>query len=228
MTLRIPALAMAGLVLAGAAHAAGYRALDCNGVQPEPGMQNVGLAQVIAKANFAKNESERAHCPTADAACTRHAFLLPGDAVLGEAGTGAAGPYGCIAYVSEKGIETDGWFPAANLKPLASPTNWAGKWKRDTSAEIDIAVKGDTAHLTGNATANSGSAVNEGDLDGDIDARAPYASFAIAGDRQIAFARAGQDDCAVELRQLGPYLLVQDNNNCGGMGVSFSGLYRKH
>ena len=88
-------------------------------------------------------------------------------------------------------------------------------------------MKGTNAHLSGSATANSGSAVNEGDIDGDIDARAPYGSFAILGDKQAPFERAGEGDCAVELRQLGPYLLVQDNNNCGGMGVSFSGLYVK-
>lgn len=214
--------------MAGSAQAAEYKKLDCNGIEAEQGLRNVGLAQVIAKANFVKNESERAHCPTADAACARRAFLLPGDIVVGEAGTGAAGPFGCFAYVSPKGIETDGWFPVAGLKPLSAPPNWAGKWKRDTSAEIDITVKGTAAHLSGNATASSGSAVNEGDLDADIDARAPYAGFSIIGDRQAAFAKAGQYDCAVELRQLGPYLLVQDNNNCGGMGVTFSGLYRKH
>jgi hypothetical protein len=29
------------------------------------------------------------------------------------------------------------------------------------------------------------------------------------------------------MRRLGPYLLVSDNNNCGGMNVSFWGVYKK-
>jgi hypothetical protein len=27
------------------------------------------------------------------------------------------------------------------------------------------------------------------------------------------------------LKQLGPYLIASDNNNCGGMNATFSGIY---
>jgi hypothetical protein len=29
------------------------------------------------------------------------------------------------------------------------------------------------------------------------------------------------------MRRVGPYLLVEDNRDCGGVGVSFTGLYRR-
>jgi hypothetical protein len=29
------------------------------------------------------------------------------------------------------------------------------------------------------------------------------------------------------MQRLGPYLLVKDNNNCGGMNVSFTSVYRR-
>jgi hypothetical protein len=29
------------------------------------------------------------------------------------------------------------------------------------------------------------------------------------------------------MQRIGPWLLVEDNSNCGGAGVSFLGLYRR-
>ena len=39
---------------------------------------------------------------------------------------------------------------------------------------------------------------------------------------------AGDDlDCRARMRLIGPYLLVADNGQCGGLNVSFSGAYRR-
>lgn len=40
-------------------------------------------------------------------------------------------------------------------------------------------------------------------------------------------ARARADDCLAPLHLLGPYLAVEDNGNCGGMNVRFTGIYVK-
>lgn len=34
-------------------------------------------------------------------------------------------------------------------------------------------------------------------------------------------------DCKVWLRRLGPWLVVDDNLACGGMNVTFRGVYRR-
>ena len=33
--------------------------------------------------------------------------------------------------------------------------------------------------------------------------------------------------CVVKLHRRGPYLVASDNNNCGGLNVSFNGIYTK-
>jgi hypothetical protein len=34
-------------------------------------------------------------------------------------------------------------------------------------------------------------------------------------------------DCRVRMRRLGSFLLVEDNRRCGGINVSFSGIYQR-
>lgn len=200
--------------------------LDCNGISTTDDLSNVSAGVVTAaKVNFLVNQSDKPGCPSAAATCQRHGFLLAGNTVAYDNGATKTGLV-CAAFIDTKGRETDGWIPLAALKPLTAPPNWIGKWKRDTSGEIDITKKSATdVAVSGNATWGSGAATHEGDIDADIDPRKAVQSFAISGDKQIAYAKADQYDCAVMLKQVGPYLFVNDNNNCGGANVSFSGLY---
>lgn len=39
--------------------------------------------------------------------------------------------------------------------------------------------------------------------------------------------KGGAYDCTVGLRRLGPWLVVDDNLACGGMNVTFRGVYRR-
>ncbi len=43
----------------------------------------------------------------------------------------------------------------------------------------------------------------------------------------VVFAGKDPADCRVTLTLLPPFLLAGDNMNCGGMNVSFTGVYRK-
>jgi hypothetical protein len=36
-----------------------------------------------------------------------------------------------------------------------------------------------------------------------------------------------ESSCVVKLHRRGPYLVVSDNGNCGGLNVSFGGIYTK-
>ena len=50
-----------------------------------------------------------------------------------------------------------------------------------------------------------------------------HVAFAISdAQQQIEFDEAGQFDCAVQLAQLGPYLVVKDNLPCGELNVTFT------
>jgi hypothetical protein len=46
-------------------------------------------------------------------------------------------------------------------------------------------------------------------------------------DGAIAYQAAAPGDCAVRLRRAGKWLLVDDNDNCGGMNVTFDGIYTR-
>jgi hypothetical protein len=35
------------------------------------------------------------------------------------------------------------------------------------------------------------------------------------------------DDCRARLRLFGPYLAIEDNTGCGGMNVTFTGVYTR-
>ena len=124
--------------------------------------------------------------------------------------------------------ETNGWLPAARVPPAASAPNWIGRWRRNTSAEIDITPKsGGKAEVSGSATWGSGAATHDGGISALIDTAPETQAFALDADGQILFEKAGTYDCAVRLKQLGPYLFARDNQSCGGANVSFTGLYRR-
>jgi hypothetical protein len=211
--------------LAGAAGAAGKR--DCSSVAYDDDLSNLSLGVVIgSKVNFVASESDKAGCPSASAACKSRAFVVEKDVVVLDGRQ--EGGYLCAGFVNAKGEETDGWLTTGSVKPASVPPSWIGVWKRDTSSKIDITRKSDdAAEVSGYATHGVGAATHEGDIDGTIDPRQPLQSFALDGDKQVAYDKAGQYDCAVKLRQLGAFLFVSDNNNCGGANVSFSGLYKR-
>jgi hypothetical protein len=59
------------------------------------------------------------------------------------------------------------------------------------------------------------------------DVIAQGATIAFVDDGSVPFAIAVEDGCRVRMQRIGATLLVEDNNNCGGAGVTFSGLYRR-
>ncbi len=208
---------------------AGAGALDCNHVVYEDDLSSLSLGRVSpgGRANFVLNALDRKGCPSAGPECRSSAFLLPGDAVVFDSGF-AKGGLICVTFIDRQGQETSGWLPAARVSPAASAPNWIGRWKRNASAEIDIARKpGGKAEVSGSATWGSGAATHDGGVSAVIDTAHDTQAFASNAEGQIPFEKAGQYDCAVRLKQLGPYLFAADNQSCGGANVSFTGLYRR-
>jgi hypothetical protein len=73
--------------------------------------------------------------------------------------------------------------------------------------------------------------VNVGDFEVEVPIADGVVAFAMDDDgttKPFDFKRGDNDDiCRIKLWRLGPYLVAADNVRCGGMNVSFTGVYRK-
>lgn len=197
----------------------------------------IGVAKIVgsdAKANFIKSADDDKSCPAATQTCERKAYLRPGDVVT----TGRAfGAFTCVSYVNAKQKETTGWIATSALEPrppLSAPkmSDWLGKWysRRDTmegDIEITRGVKRGFFEVRGEATyAVTRDNVRTGDFA--IDNLAPnVATHAFVDGGEKAFDKAGEGDCAVRMSRIDQFLLVEDNGYCGGMAVTFTGLYHR-
>ncbi len=178
---------------------------------------------------FVDGEAEA--CPSAAPACRLKEYLVGGDTVVIE---DRSGDFVCASYVNAKGRLTVGWLPASAIDapaatPLAKPGDFLGRW-RSTSASIIITQgKRDLLAIEGEATyPTAGGSVNLGDLAADAAPKYGELYFGVdAEGNAVPPDEAGEFDCVVRLKRLGPYLVAADNLNCGGHNVTFSGIYTK-
>lgn len=219
----------AGLTLASTA-AFADDAGKCYGFTLDQDPSHTALYAVTGegKANFLANVDEVAGCPAGGAKCSRRAFLLGGDKVLVSA---TENGFACADFVGPKGTETSGWLPADRLEPLSVAPAWLGRWKRDTSAQIEIKPgKDGRLAVSGEATwQGNADNVHTGEIDAAIDGTKPMASWSVSldDDSQKPYEAAGEFDCKIRMAQLGPYLVVEDSGSCGGANVNFTGVYVK-
>lgn len=183
----------------------------------------VGRAQVIGVGRIALLSDDDG-CPAETVKCRGTTVLAPGAIVL----TGHRhGDYLCAF---DPAHDDAGYLVAARLKPLpvdASPPlkTWAGHW-RDGDDTISLTAKGATLTADGDAYWPSAhpsarqfpGGPNVGDLSGTAAPKGNAVTFADASDPQA---------CSATLRLIGEVLVVADNGACGGMNVSFSGVYRR-
>jgi hypothetical protein len=185
-----------------------------------------------------------AGCPNASAACAARAFVVGGDPVVVSA---TVGDYACATFTGPgpKAASTSGFLPRAQLgapppePPVNASTAWAGIWSSGDEQTITIRSKPDgRIHIEGVATWGGQDpdrikrgAVNAGNLSAEVAIAGGVAAFTIDGDGPTKpFDVKLPDDsgvCRVKLWRLGPYLVAADNLGCGGMNVSFTGVYRK-
>ncbi|ONG52603.1 hypothetical protein BKE38_14160 [Pseudoroseomonas deserti] len=167
------------------------------------------------------------------------AFLMPGDVVVVSRRQGG---FACASYLNDRRRLTAGWLPAAALQPLAPPTTapleaWQASWygTQAYEQEIDISAEGSTLRIGGSASWGSDDparvergGVNIGSLEAEVRPSGARLGFSSdGGERTRAYDEGGPETCRVRMLLLGPYLVVQDNLRCGGMNVTFSGLYRR-
>jgi len=174
-------------------------------------------------------------CPAVTAKCRHAAYVVAGDLlVASEAKRGFTN----VRFVNARGRSSWGWIETAGLKRIAPPPPGTGAWLGDWRwAEAHIAIKGTrrAGRLAVHGEATWGSfdpervkrgGINLGELDGAITVAGGRVTAA-SGDVVLGPLSDEPGDCNVRLRLLGPYLLVEDNNGCGGHNVTFSGAYRK-
>ncbi len=185
---------------------------------------SIGRAQVIGQGRLWLLNDDNG-CPTAAAKCHGPTSVRPGATLLSGH---RLGTYVC-AFDPVSGDA--GYVDAARLKPLpvdaAPPLKaWVGRW-REGDDVIRLTAKG--AALTADGQAWWPSAhpsarqfpggPNTGDLSGTATPSGNAVTFADdASDPQA---------CRATLRLIGDVLVVADNQACGGMNVSFSGVYRR-
>jgi hypothetical protein len=175
-------------------------------------------------------------CPSLGSTCELKAFLLPGDEVL--VNVTEQGPYVCATYKTQNGVMTRGLLPRVALR-VASPAEipaqqWEGKWRRDSEAEIVMESRNEEVEISGTATWGGSDperrkrgAINTGELNGTGKPRGQVLAVGYDPERS-AFPPSeneAPDICAAQLELLGRYLLVEDNGKCGGLNVSFTGVY---
>lgn len=228
-------LLVAGLALLTATTAASAASTgDC---EDSPDFrQPAGLATVIGpgRVPFVKSTWQNKSCPSAGAECREAAYLVAGNQVLVN---GTSGDFACATYRGAKGATRSGWIANASLKaePVVTPalSDWVGTWTSGPEQTIDIATKGEALVLKGDATygAQDPERVRRGGVHiGQFAATAKPAGATLGfseGEDGQTRPYGSPDDtvCQVRLRLVPPFLQAESNQACGGMNVTFTGLY---
>jgi hypothetical protein len=165
------------------------------------------------------------------ATCRTRSYVVPGDMLVTAP---EPGDLVCAVFPNKRG-GTKGWIPSGFLSPAPVEANpplaaWAGKWQLHEDAEIEIRVEGDALAVKGQAFWMSGApgVIHDGELTGRNKPQGDSLSLPNPADYDKLESAANPEYvCAATLRLVGPYLVVRDNLRCGGLNVSFAGVYRR-
>lgn len=156
-------------------------------------------------------------CPDG-AKCRGKAYVIGGDEVIA---SHSYGDYVCAWYQPAKGSETVGWLRMDQLRPgygPDSPASFTGEW---VYGESNLSI----GHIGAGALSVKGNAFWKGLGDnihiGEVDAQASPTDqlLLVKGDDEY--------ECSMKIRAVGDFLVVTDNKKCGGVNVTFDGVYRK-
>jgi hypothetical protein len=222
----------AALILAGLIATAAGRALADPPTPADPWCRNGSFPTDVATFGLAKvTGAPRAYlhdCVDLAPGCTdqpRTPYVVPGDLVI----TGkVSGANVCVLMPNRVGGSA-GWVRSAEIAPLPRGTpalaDWVGAWTEGDDS-IHLSLRGAKLVVHGDACwpschpsrAERPGGPNVGELGG---------SAPPGGDTLVIDDASTPPVCAATLRLIGPYLLVTDNNQCGGMNVTFTGAYRR-
>jgi hypothetical protein len=162
-------------------------------------------------------------CPGPDASCRSGAPPVPGQMLL--LGTSRPG-YVCVIAADGNGGNA-GWLPQYSIAPATQPVDltppfaaWTGKW-RYFDDRIVLTQTGGRLSASGEAywPGKNVMPANEGE----------FAGTAAPSGNLLRITEEDPVNCAVDMVLAGPFLIVHDNQRCGGQNVSFSGIFvRRH
>jgi hypothetical protein len=191
------------------------------------------------RVHFLRGEAGGPGCPKDTAGCQMKEYLVANDRVVV---TAVQGAYACATFTggAPNFATTTGLLPLSALvdTPQAAEGDWTGAWRTGDEQEIDIKkAAGNAITIEGNATYGGNDpervargAINVGQIGGTLTPEGDRAAFSAGDDGEAApyDANPGDDTvCRVRLWRVGSYLLAADNLMCGGMNVSFTGVYRR-
>lgn len=207
---------------------------DCLGVDFDVA-HPIAVGKVVPgqpRVYFIRSAADNASCPADSEACRKAAYLIPGNlALIGK----TDGAYTCISYesaASRKVQWTNGWIPSAAMtvvKPAPSPqrSDWIGIWVH-ASGHIDIAAgEKESLAIKGEGFYDAAQNVHTGVIDATATPKQQFLEF--ADDGKTPFDKASDDrgSCLVRMQRVEAFLVVEDNNACGGAMVTFTGFYRR-
>lgn len=181
----------------------------------------IGTAKGAKKSKIYFYNDETADCPDSEK-CKAKAYVVPGNQILVSK---TRGDFGCAWFAPSKGSPTVGWvkmdsFCFPEMLHDASPSAWFGEWNfADNSITFTDNKLAVWLNVTGDAMWKGlGDNVHVGELDGRAEPKDGVLKYSDGDD---------EFDCKATMRLVGSYLVVDDNLKCGGLNVSFSGVYTR-
>ncbi len=169
------------------------------------------------RAYFYKDDGS---CPNGKE-CLGKSYVIPGDELIVSKNYGN---YLCSWYQPKKGAETVGWISRDQLSfgdQNSDPTDkkWLGTW---TFADSDLHItKSDETGLLsvkGNAFWHGlGDNIHIGEVD----------AVGKPAENRLSLGGSDEYDCRIKMQRIGRFLLVSDNGYCGGVNVTFDGVYQR-
>lgn len=220
------------------AHAQSGDCVGFDSVAPEATLLLGTVNDSAPKTFFVKGAGLQKSCPSDSAACRDKAYLVPGDQII----VSTVGKnFVCGEYVNAKGLVRAGWLPTSAITlapeaPAAGLADWIGRWTGGPEQSLtiekgsqasSIKVKGDATFGALDPDRVKRGAVNIGEIEGSVKPDGSSLAFTMGDSATLPYSEGDEYDCRVRMRLLGPFLLVEDNRNCGGMNVSFTGAYRR-
>ena len=217
--------------------------LSSTGFGREPWLDYVWLVKVKpgGKRFIFSHGVARPGCTEAEP-CPTKAYVVAGNILIAsEFGTLGRGTtkWVEVEYVSPSGKPTFGWLRDTDLEPLSDPPttsrSWTGHWvrqdnnifmKRGRGANT-IAVEGEAIWGASDPDRVRRGGVHFGEIEGEFRPSRSAGGFTMGETGTLAYDKGGEYDCRVRFRLMGPYLLAEDNSNCGGVNATFLGAYAR-
>jgi hypothetical protein len=204
---------------------------------PDFGTTNLAIARVLPNAGRVQFRNTPT-CGDKAPGCLRRGYVVPGNELISVV---RAGSRLCAVFVAPSGAEYWGWLPVTALAvttPGVNLADWAGRWMRPEASIAIVTTRGGALSIKGDATFGASDpdrvrrgAVNMGEIAAVVIPKNNALDFAMQDDggtgKTVPWSLAGEYDCAVRMQRIGRWLAVDDNNRCGGLNVTFRGIYRR-